>query len=110
MPPVGTPIKLILQATGKVIEGKKLTWVLIIEKDGKISLEGKPSSLEDLEAKLAKKDSYLRTVQVQADPESPVKLSLQAMRLITKYNLEPHLVENSPISSGSSASPAAPGR
>jgi biopolymer transport protein ExbD len=73
-----------------------------------MTLEGLPSSLDDLEAKLAKKDSYLRNVQVQADPESAVKLSLQAMRLITKAGLEPQLTENGPMTTGTSATSAAP--
>jgi biopolymer transport protein ExbD len=110
IPPSGTPIKLILQATGDVIKGPKQTWILIIDKAGKMTLEGQPSSLEDLEAKLAKKDQYLRNVQVQADPASAVGLSLQAMQLITKYNLEPRLMANGPMSSATSASPAAPGK
>jgi rubredoxin len=92
-----TPVKMILQATGEVIKGKKVLWSLIIEKNGKMTLEGEPSSLEDLEAKLQKKDEYLKIIQVRADPDSPVKLSLQAMRLITKFSLEPQLVEQSPI-------------
>ncbi len=106
IPPVGTPIKLVLQATGDVIKGPKQTWVLIIDKNGKMTLEGQPSSLEDLEAKLAKKDAYLRNVQIQADPDSAVKLSLQAMRLITKFGLEPQLTENGPMAPGSSATSA----
>lgn len=106
IPPVGTPLKLVFQATDDVVNGPKQTWVLIIARDGKMTLEGQPSSLADLEAKLDKKDSYLRNVQIQADPHSEVGLSFQAMQLITKHGLEPGLVTNGPLPAGTSATSA----
>ncbi len=97
IPELGTKVKLILQATGEVVKGKKLAWIFVIEKDGTMELEGAASSLADLKAKLEARDKFLRTMHVLAHPDSKVGLSLQAMRIISGFGLEPQLTEKVPI-------------
>ncbi|NIA21073.1 MAG: hypothetical protein GWP05_03670 [Anaerolineaceae bacterium] len=110
IPELGTKVKLILQATGEVIKGKKLAWTLVIEKNGSMTLEDAASSLADLKTKLEGRDKFLRTVHVLAHPDSKVSLSLQAMRIISGFGLQPQLTELAaiapePAGGGSAKSP-----
>ncbi|MBN2584515.1 MAG: hypothetical protein JXL80_15745 [Planctomycetes bacterium] len=93
LPPLGTEVKLILQATGEEVKGKKLAWTFEINKDGTMSLEGEASSLDDLKTKLAQRDKYVRTVYVMVHPEAQVGLAMQAMRVVSAEGLNPQLTE-----------------
>lgn len=86
IPEPGTQVRVILQPTGKVVEGKKLVWVYVIDKDNKITLEGEPSSPEALREKLSKRDKYLRKVEVYAHPQSRVEHTFAAMKVISDFS------------------------
>jgi hypothetical protein len=88
IPLPGTPVKLILQMTDEVIEGKKLVWAITLEKNDVITLEGQPSSPKDLDEKLQKRDEYLQRIQILADPEARVGTLQDVMDVVTKYGLE----------------------
>jgi len=87
VPEPGTPVKLVIQATQETVTGKKLQWALAINKDGSMTLDGEPSSLEALDEKLKNRDEYLLKVQIFADPAAPAGRMLDAMNVITKYTL-----------------------
>lgn len=97
VPPVGTPVRLILQATGKMVVGKKLLWAFVIDKDGSMRLEGKPSSFDDLDRKLKDRDKYLQKVQIFIHPEGPGGRIIDAIGVITKYGLEVELYKKLPV-------------
>lgn len=86
IPEPGTRVRVILQPTGKVVEGKKLVWVYVIDKDNKITLEGEPSSPETLREKLSNRDKYLRKVEVYAHPQSRVEHTFAAMKVISGFS------------------------
>lgn len=115
IPPTGTPVQLVLQATGEVIEGKKLSWTLVIEKDGSLVLDGRPSSLEDLDEKLQNRDKYLQKVMIFIHPEGPGGKLIDAMNVITRYGTGveihkkvPGLGEETGKDTSSSAPPESP--
>jgi len=91
IPEPGTPVKLVIQATQETVKGRKLQWAVAIQKDGSMTLEGEPSSLEDLDTKLKNRDEYLLKVQVFADPAAPAGRMLDVMNVITKYALQVEL-------------------
>lgn len=97
IPEVGTPVMLILQATGESVEGKKLTWILVINKDGSMALDGKPTTFEDLDEKLKNRDQYLQKVQIFAHPEAPAGAMLDAMNVVTKHGPEIELYKKMPL-------------
>jgi len=103
----GTPVKLILLWTGETIEGRKLDWVITVEADGALGLEGKPSSMEGIETRLKDRDEYLERVLILVHPKAPAGKLLEAMNLVTKYGLE---VQVQPLvaveSPGGGAAPA----
>ena len=99
LPPLGTEVKLILQATGEEVKGKKLAWTFEIDKDGSMTLEGSASSLEDLKARLAERDKYVRTVYIMVHPQAQVGLAMQAMRTVSGEGLNPQLTEKVAIRS-----------
>ena len=100
IPPAGTEVKLILQATDEVVKGKKLVWAFVINKDGKMTLDGEPSSIENLEAKLGKRDEYLKKVQILVHPEAQSGAMMKAMRLVTGVGLEVEVLPLVPLDAG----------
>jgi hypothetical protein len=85
IPPPGTRVRVILQPTGKVIEGKKLVWVYVIDKDNRVTLEGQPSSPEDLAKKLEGRDKYLKKVEIYAHPRSQMEHTFAAMKTVSGF-------------------------
>jgi hypothetical protein len=102
IPKVGTPVKLILQATGKTVEGKKLVWPLVIEQDGSLKLDGKVVTLKQLDEKLKNRDQYVQKVQIFGHRKAPLGMMLDAMGVITRHPLE---VETLPYLGGEDAKP-----
>lgn len=100
IPKVGTPVKLILQATGKMVEGKKLVWALVIEQNGMLKLDGKVVTLEQLDEKLKNRDQYVQKVQIFGHRKAPLGRMLDAMGVITRHPLE---VETLPYLGGEDA-------
>ena len=97
IPQVGTPLTLILKATGESVQGKKLTWALIIDKDGSMTLDAQAGTLEDMDRKLKSRDQYLQKVQIFIHPDAPGGLMVDAMGVITKYGLEVELYKWIPL-------------
>ena len=97
IPEAGTPATLVLKATGEKVEGKKLAWSLVIQKDGSMSLDGKASSLEDLDERLKQRDPYLQKVQIFGHPEAPLGRMIDAMSVVTRYPLEVELYKKLPM-------------
>lgn len=97
IPEVGTAVTLILQATGETIGGKKLAWVLAIDKDGSMALEGQKVTMEQLEQKLKDRDQYVQKVQIFIHPEAAGGLMLDAMGVVTKFQLEVELYKKAAV-------------
>jgi hypothetical protein len=97
IPAVGTAVTLILQATGETVGGKKLAWVLAIDKDGSMAVEGQKVTMEQLEQKLKDRDQYVQKVQIFIHPEAAGGLMLDAMGIVTKFGLEVELYKKAPL-------------
>lgn len=88
IPTPGTKVKLVLQATGETIEGRKLQWALAIEADGSMTLDGEDVTPEQLDERLKNRDEFLLRVLVFADPQAPAGRLLDVMSAVTKYGLD----------------------
>ena len=69
LPPLGTPVEIIIRPTGRTIAPKKVEIVVVLKKDQPPTLDGKPMDLEALKSAVNGQPADVRTAVLKADPD-----------------------------------------
>lgn len=96
VPPVGTPVELIIRPTGQRIEPKKVEIEIVLKKGESPLLDGQPTDIEALKTALNAMPAVIRTAVLRADPDERFGRVMQVHDILRDALMKVHLVVRRP--------------
>jgi len=108
VPPVGTPVEIIIRPTGRQIAPQKVEVQVILAKGKQPVLDGKPVDLETLRETVNALPAKVRTAVLKADADESFGRVMEVRDVLRDAMLNVHLVAVQAAEAAPPAPPAAP--
>jgi len=100
VPPVGTPVELVIRPTGQRIESKKVEIEVVIRKGEPPTLDGRPVTLEELRDAANRMPASVRAAALKADPQETFGRVMQVKEVLENALMQVELIVLPPAATG----------
>jgi len=100
VPPVGTPVELVLRPTGRRIEPKKVEIAVVVRKGEPPMLDGRPVTLEELKDAVNAMPASIRAAALKADPQEAFGRVMQVKEVLEDALMQVKLIVLEPAAAG----------
>ena len=105
VPPVGTPVELVLRPTGRRIEPKKVDIQVVVKKGQPPMLDGRPVTLEELRDAVNAMPASIRAAALKADPQETFGRVMQVKEVLEDALMQVRLLVLAPGQTGGDEPP-----
>jgi biopolymer transport protein ExbD len=92
VPPVGTPVELVIRPTGQRIESKKVEIAVVVRKGETPTLDGRPVTLEELKDAVNAMPASVRAAALKADPQETFGRVMQVKEVLEDALMQVELI------------------
>ena len=92
VPPVGTPVELVIRPTGRRIEPKKVDIQVVVKKGQPPTLDGRPVTLEQLKEAVNTMPASVRAAALKADPQETFGRVMQVKEVLEDALMQVELI------------------
>jgi len=92
VPPVGTPVELVIRPTGQRIESKKVDIQVVVKKGEPPTLDGRPVTLEELKDAVNAMPASIRAAALKADPQETFGRVMQVKEVLENALMQVELI------------------
>jgi len=92
VPPVGTPVELVLRPTGQRIEPKKVEIAVVVRKGETPTLDGRPVTLKELKDAVNAMPASVRAAALKADPQETFGRVMQVKEVLEDALMQVELI------------------
>ncbi|HUU31032.1 MAG TPA: YdjY domain-containing protein, partial [Phycisphaerae bacterium] len=96
VPPVGTPVELIIRPTGRHVEPVKVETEVVLKKDRPPLLDGQPTDLAALKDAVSAMPARIRTAVLRAEADVPFGRVMAVHNILRDALMRVHMVVLSP--------------
>lgn len=100
IPPVETPVELVLRPTGRRIEPKKVEIAVVVRKGEPPMLDGRPVTLEELKDAVNAMPASIRAAALKADPQETFGRVMQVKEVLENALMQVKLIVLEPAAAG----------
>ena len=100
VPPVGTPVELVIRPTGHRIEPKKVDIEVVVRKGQPPMLDGRPVTLEELRDAVNAMPAAIRAAALKADPQETFGRVMQVKEVLENALMQVKLIVLPPAAAG----------
>ncbi|MCX5649176.1 MAG: YdjY domain-containing protein [Planctomycetota bacterium] len=100
VPPVGTPVELVIRPTGHRIEPKKVEIAVVVRKGETPTLDGRPVTLKELKDAVNAMPASVRAAALKADPQETFGRVMQVKEVLEDALMQVELIVLEPAATG----------
>jgi biopolymer transport protein ExbD len=100
VPPVGTPVELVIRPTGRRVESKKVEITVVVRKGETPTLDGRPVTLEELQDAVNAMPASIRAAALKADPQETFGRVMQVKEVLEDALMQVELIVLPPAAAG----------
>jgi len=100
VPPIGTPVELVIRPTGRRIEPKKVEIEVVVRKGQPPMLDGRPVTLEELKDAANRMPVSVRAAALKADPDETFGRVMQVKEVLENAMMQVELIVLPPAAAG----------
>ncbi|MGB2754028.1 MAG: YdjY domain-containing protein [Phycisphaerae bacterium] len=100
VPPVGTPVELVIRPTGRRIEPKKVDIQVVVKKGQPPTLDGRPVTLEQLKEAANSMPASVQAACLKADPDETFGRVMQVKEVLEDALMRVELIVLEPAAAG----------
>ena len=100
VPPIGTPVELVIRPTGRRVEPKKVEIEVVVRKGEPPTLDGRPVTLEELRDAVNAMPAAIGAAALKADPDETFGRVMQVKEVLENALMQVKLIVLEPAAAG----------